>query len=602
MLTFAVNWEIGFFPKVAFRPALRTHGKNMDLPKELRDKPEFQDEKGVTNTQLDDAVQHTPPDPLWANGVLSIIVHQIVNLELVNIKGTTGSRVGREFEPAKSHGEGIEEQAGHLPTSYCNIHLNDELIYRTRSKAVSSQPIFNAGTERFVRDWRSALISVTVRDQRNREHDPILGVVPLKLSETLVTSSQVTRWYPMDGGIGFGRVRISLLFRSVDIKLPPNLLGWDVGTFQFRRNRIETSTYNQVSKIKIRTGGSTGVLGRDICQRSSDQKSVAWDLSMREDTSVSLPVRYRYRSPVIFEFHVSGQRRADAYATLWLDSLVDNEDMDIDIPIVKTKNPSRLIQNHFTNHSGEIGLEDLTEVGRLQFKARFKCGIDESHQSFARTSNERETYETWEACLAEGVRTRIVEGNVPESTQAMHKKSLEEPDIDQSKEEKNDPPESENKWISNWSEALGRDPIAFVKNFGSLPVDAGSDLPADRHHPDLDCDGQDEGDDDSESDDLDIGLIDADNVDEQGSTSFSRDVAESEASSSSTKQNKRTEARLHRGLSQWKPVRNAKFARDQGKLGLNRLKKRLGGGLEGRQPTVETGKLAPCADFGRNAD
>ena len=74
-------------------------------------------------------------------------------------------------------------------------------IYRTRAKVVSSKPIFNAGTERFVRDWRSAIITVTVRDQRHRQHDPILGVVPLKLSDILQTSSQVTRWYPLDGGI-----------------------------------------------------------------------------------------------------------------------------------------------------------------------------------------------------------------------------------------------------------------------------------------------------------------------------------------------------------------------------------------------------------------
>lgn len=50
------------------------------------------------------------------------------------------------------------------------------------AKAVSSQPIFNAGTERFMRDW-SGIATVTVRDSRNREHDPILGVVPLKLSD-----------------------------------------------------------------------------------------------------------------------------------------------------------------------------------------------------------------------------------------------------------------------------------------------------------------------------------------------------------------------------------------------------------------------------------
>lgn len=44
-------------------------------------------------------------------------------------------------------------------------------------------------------------MTVTVRDQRHREHDPVLGVVPLRLSDVLQTSSQVTRWYPLDGGI-----------------------------------------------------------------------------------------------------------------------------------------------------------------------------------------------------------------------------------------------------------------------------------------------------------------------------------------------------------------------------------------------------------------
>ena len=53
-----------------------------------------------------------------------------------------------------------------------------------------------------MRDWRSGIVTVTVRDARHREHDPILGVVPLRLSDILQTSSQVTRWYPLDGGIG----------------------------------------------------------------------------------------------------------------------------------------------------------------------------------------------------------------------------------------------------------------------------------------------------------------------------------------------------------------------------------------------------------------
>ena len=311
-----LHWEVGYFGKPKFRPALRTDGKNTALPAELRDKPELQDEKGVQNSAEDDAVQHTPPDPLWPSGVCSIIVHQIVNLELENIKGTEGSRKGKEFEPAKAYGESTEESGGTLPTSYCTILYNDQLVYRTRAKAVSSKPIFNAGTERFVRDWRSTILTVTVRDSRNREHDPILGVVPLKLSDILETSSQVTRWYPLDGGIGFGRIRISLLFRSVETRLPPTQLGWDVGTFIFASDRIEARDYTHHARIKLRTGGSTGKIGRGSCHAMKDQGKTGyyWDLAQNRKESeelkgqrIKLPVKYRYRSPIVFELHTAGQ-------------------------------------------------------------------------------------------------------------------------------------------------------------------------------------------------------------------------------------------------------------------------------------------------------
>lgn len=123
-----LHWEVGYFGKPDFRPALRTDGKSQQLDENLRDKPELQDEHGVINNKEEDAVSHTPPDPLWPSGVCGIIVHQIVNLEFENIKGSEGSRKGREFEPAKTYGEQTDEEGSHLPTSYCTILYNDELV------------------------------------------------------------------------------------------------------------------------------------------------------------------------------------------------------------------------------------------------------------------------------------------------------------------------------------------------------------------------------------------------------------------------------------------------------------------------------------------
>lgn len=123
-----LHWEVGYFGKPKLRPELRTDGKDPSLPKIYRNDPNFQDEKGVISNEEEDAITHTPPDPLWPSGILHVIIHQIVNLQLANIKGSKGNRKGKEYEPAKEYGENKEEQSEKLPTSYCNITLNDQLV------------------------------------------------------------------------------------------------------------------------------------------------------------------------------------------------------------------------------------------------------------------------------------------------------------------------------------------------------------------------------------------------------------------------------------------------------------------------------------------
>lgn len=123
-----LHWEVGYFTKPKFRRALRTDGKNPNLPDSLKDDPDLQDDKGVLNNDDKDAVAHTPPDPLWPSGICSVVVHQIVNLELENIQGSNGNRKGREYEPAKPAGENTDEISKNLPSSYCTILFNDQLV------------------------------------------------------------------------------------------------------------------------------------------------------------------------------------------------------------------------------------------------------------------------------------------------------------------------------------------------------------------------------------------------------------------------------------------------------------------------------------------
>ncbi|KAI8661841.1 hypothetical protein NCS55_01055400 [Fusarium keratoplasticum] len=591
-----LHWEVGFFGKTQFRKALRTDGRDLNLPKELADKPELQENKGSIDNQEEDAVIHTPPDPLWPSGVLSVVVHQIVGLELANIKGSEGKRKGKEYEPARPEaGEVKEEQAKSLPSSYCTILVNDDLVYKTRTKVVSSQPIFNAGTEKFIRDWRSCIVTVAVRDSRNRQHDPIIGVVPLKLTDVLLTSSESTRWYPLDGGIGFGRIRISLLFRSVELRLPPPQLGWDIGTFEFLSDTITTTNYapaNQ-ARLRFRTGGSSANVKKQVSSREGD--GLKFDISGEDGTqNVRLPVRHRYSSPIFVEFYPSGKRSPDAYAVLWLLELVDGEETDFDIPIWKCNNSMRLSQNYITEENYRtIPDIEMEQVGRVRFRGRFSAGTDSDHIKFVSSNDTRETIETWEACYAEGVRQQEVHAEVPPVIQKLHDESLTHGrDILAQADEK-----QKAKWLAkdgtDWSGAFGEDPSALM---------AKRDRPS-RDSEEYDDFDQDDVDDDS---DPDLGIQDAETEPSEPSengrpsvdtnaTANTSATSGSQASSNSLNPIKKIKSyraesrdmhRRHRGLMQWRPMRNMQFAKDEAKFAVRKVVNL--GALDGRKPDVET--------------
>lgn len=517
-------------------------------------------------------------------------------------------------------------------------------IYRTRAKALSSKPIFNAGTERFIRDWRSAFVTVGVRDQRYRQHDPILGVVPLKISDLLQTSSQVTRWYPLDGGIGFGRIRISILFRSVETRLPPQMLGWDVGTFEFVSEKLTTVNFNQRCKIKLRTGGSSGKITKHVCS-VDENNNLSFDLSDENfRRSLRLPVKHRYRSPVVFEFHAQKKHHATGYAVFWLQHLVDNESTEIDIPIWSTKNGKRLTQNYITEQNWEAkkspGLEDLHEIGRLRFTGRFTPGIDDSHERFVVDSNSRETFETWEACIAEGVRSPHISASVPEEVEELHEQSL----LDGRDILKHADPRERKRWLDkqgyDWSGAFGQDPSAFLNEHGKQVAEPGRETPPhDPHnpprveataygtmhaeentktHPGSSSSSESESDDDGDHEinnslqpqqqqrALGNSSITANNNDDnfdvnnnlrRSSDNYTNTTATASTSSgpsrSSTnevlrKAEQRSEQRQQRGMMQWRPVRNAVFARDETKYALRKMKMKFTGDLSGREPDIET--------------
>lgn len=65
-----------------------------------------------------------------------------------------------------------------------------------------TQAQFNVGAERFIRDWRTAEVILSVRDLRMHEHDPLVGIIVLPLAEIFKQRSQINDYFSLSGGIG----------------------------------------------------------------------------------------------------------------------------------------------------------------------------------------------------------------------------------------------------------------------------------------------------------------------------------------------------------------------------------------------------------------
>lgn len=425
----------------------------------------------------------------------------------------------------------------------------------------------------------------------------------MKLSEILQTSSEVTRWFPLDGGIGFGRIRLSLLFRSVELTLPRPLTGWDVGTFEFTSEKLLAEGYPIAAKIKLRTGGSTGVIPRENAEKRADDV-VQWSLEKRSKKRsgthrIRLPVKHRYMSPITFDFYDSSRnptsRRPDAHATLWLDTIVDNEATSIRIPIFKTSNARRFTQNRITGPEDDPNL-DLKQVGTLIFSGRFKAGMDEGHERFSTDNDGRETFETWAACRGEGIRDSIVHKETNPILDELHDRSIGQMRSDLATFDKGpkDPDAAKNltdRYGKDWTGVFEAGQHEFDPGFRKSEhrcISNGSDF-------DSDSDSDSDSSSDSDSDD-DSTQASSDSSYHHVTTASPppppEDMTRNSGSMNPIKsvknyrENQRATHRRHRGLMQWKPIRGIAFAKDEVKFAGRRLKAKTK--LTGRKPDVET--------------
>ncbi|KAI9817998.1 MAG: hypothetical protein M1832_004519 [Thelocarpon impressellum] len=462
-----LEWSIGYFAKTGILPEQlqrQTEDKSIGSIEELKRKvSETADRKLREATVKDESEElsqqkaqdlHTttthmiasaPPSSDYPSGLLSIMVHQISDLEL--------AKKNKNPDVADDGDDKEEQEGDDLPSSYCHIILNHTKIFRTRTKPKNSQPFFNAGTERFIRDWRNTEVALAIRDARVHEDDPILGIVVLPLDHVFKHRSQVNASYPLFGGIGYGRIRISMVFRSVQLQLPKELLGWDYGTLEVTsdiRSRDLSQALSSL-RLKLRTNVSKGKMS------STDD---GW--KGKKDAHVHLAVRKRYCSNLIIEFRRNrlGPDTTPAFAVIWLQNIPDEEPRTVTVPVWKNRDHSlKRAESSCDRDFGE-------KLGYVEVPLRFWPGLSGYHKALAsKDENIHDMVEVLDCANADKEAREEAIANEHDATDSSNS------DSDSQQSGQTEPPSSKAKTSGDGNDggytltALNKGPVGQIKDY-----------------------------------------------------------------------------------------------------------------------------------------
>lgn len=238
-------------------------------------------------------------------------------------------------------------------------------------------PFFNAGTERVIRDWRDTEIIISVRDARSRENDPLLGIIYLRLPDLFDKRSQVVDKFPLVGGLGYGRARISLVFRSVQLQLPKELLGWEYGNLEVTGPITSQDVASDLRelRLKLRT-----TVNRAKMYPSSTKEGVEW--REKKERPIRLAVRKRYSTCLVIEFRKNslGKDSTPAFAIVWLKDIPDQEEMTLTLPIWHGDAGLKRAEANCIQEFGE-------KMGTLRVSLKFWHGLSEYHHKLAKKSS-----------------------------------------------------------------------------------------------------------------------------------------------------------------------------------------------------------------------
>jgi hypothetical protein len=400
-----LKWSVGYFAKTRIteeqlaqqseEPDIRSREdlkKKVDEASEHKlrestehDESQERDQQKVKEYKAreDNLIISSPPSNDYPSGILSIQIHNITGLELERL------RKNRSQDDAEADEEDEAEEADDLPSSYCTIILNHQKIYKTRTKPKNAKPFFNAGTEKFIRDWRPTEIILSVRDAREHENDPLLGIVYLPLAQLFHTRSQAMDTFPLVGGIGFGRARVSVVFRSIKLQAPKELLGWDYGTLEIKSPvKVKESLPDGIRKLRMKLHTS---ISRAKMQATDGQ----W-IPKHGKNKVFLAVRKRYSTPLVVEFRKStfGPDSSPAFGVFWLAGISDEEERTVTVQVWKGGKENFKRATSSCEYNGLH--DDEKPLGEIELTMKLWRGLSGYHQRFSKQAKEGDVRDVME--------------------------------------------------------------------------------------------------------------------------------------------------------------------------------------------------------------
>ena len=382
-----LEWSIGYFSKIKIqqdqleRQCYDKNIKNMDQAKEKvdhicerklreamikegrhkRDADELDQQKAQEMKDMCDAmIISAPPPDGYPSGIFSIQIHQITGLELENVSK-------KDADKAKEGSDEQEEGEG-LPSAYCTVIINHNKIFKTRTKPKNAKPFYNAGTERFIADWHNTEVYVAVRDARVSENDPLLGIVHLPLDEIFKERAQINGFYPLTGGIGYGRIRLSMVWRSVQLQSPDEALQWEHGTVDITSPISAESVPENLRGIKLKFHTDLG------SGKMYPSKDGTWNT--KNQSSLKLPVKKKYSSSLAIRFRNSGvfNDSIPGFAILWLKDLAEGPEHEVELTVWKGD-----YERAAKNALPECG----ERLGTMKFKLKWWNGLGAAHSKWA---------------------------------------------------------------------------------------------------------------------------------------------------------------------------------------------------------------------------